>query len=158
MKFESFRKYSFVSFLENQIKSLYARSDELGMKSDAFSNSVHSMEFFTGVCVLHINRELCVTTQRIENGGTRSYQSDFRYDTDSKLQDGLRKIYNWLSWDYLTKERIEKYPKIAKLLKVGFIRMLIRIWIIPFRFLIYLTMQILNMMNMKKLIRFFERI
>lgn len=158
MKFESFRRYSFVSFLEDKIKSLYARSDELGMKRDAFSNSVYSMEFFTGVCVLHINRELCVTTQRIENGGTRSYQSDFRYGTDGILQDGLRKIYNWISWDYLTKERIEKFPKIGKLLKVGFIRMLIRIWIIPIRFLIYLSMQILNMMNMKKLIRFFERI
>jgi hypothetical protein len=153
MKFESFRRYSFVSFLEDKIKSLYARSDELVMKGDAFSDSVHSMEFFTGVCVLHIDRELCVSTQRIENDGNRSYQSDFRYNTDSKLQDGLRNAYNWISWDYLTKERVEKYPRVGKLAQVTIIRNLIRLWIIPIRFLLYFSIQFFNMMNLKKIIK-----
>ena len=153
MKFESFHRYSFVSFLEDKIKSLYARSDELVMKSDAFSNSVHSMEFFTGICVLHIDRELCVSTQRIENGGNRSYQSDFRYNTDSKWQDGLRKAYNWISWDYLTEERIEKYPRVGKLAQVTIIRNLMRLWIIPIRFLLYFSIKFFNMVNLKKIIK-----
>lgn len=48
MKFESFKRYSFVSYLQNRIKSLYARSDELNLVNDIFSKSIHSLEFLLG--------------------------------------------------------------------------------------------------------------
>ena len=157
MKFESFKRYSFVSYLQNRIKSLYARSDELNLVNDVFSKSIHSLEFFTGVCVLHINRKLCASTQRIENSGHRSHQSDFRYNTDSKMQSVLRGAYNWISWDYLSDERAKNHPRISKISQVGFIKKLLRFCIIPIRFIIYLLLQLFNMSNLKKHLKFSDR-
>ena len=150
MKFESFQKYSFVNFLQGKIRSLYSRSDELNLESDVFSESVHSLEFFTGVCALHINRSLCTSTQRVENQGVKSDQSDFRYNTDGKLQSALRSAYDWISWDYPSDERTRKHPRIIKLAQVDVVRKLLRFLIIPVRFLIYLLLKIFNLNNLRK--------
>lgn len=149
MKFESFQKYSFVNFLQGKIRSLYSRSDELNLESDIFSASVHSLEFFTGVCALHINRSLCSSTQRVENQGVKSHQSDFRYNTDGKLQSALRSAYDWISWDYPSVERIRKHPRISKIAQLDVVRKLLRILIIPVRFLIYLLLKIFNLINLQ---------
>lgn len=155
MKFESFPKYSFVGFLQGKIKSLYARSDELDLGKDIFSQCVSSFEFFTGVCALHINRDLCASTQRVENDGERSYQSDFRYNTDGKLQSVLRHAYNWISWDYFSQERTNNHPRISRILKKSLIRNLLRIFIVPIRFLIYLFLKLLNVWNLRKQLKFY---
>ena len=150
MKFESFRKYSFVSFLKDKIKSLNARSDELDIKKDVFSNSVHSIEFFTGICVLHVNRSLSTSTQRIENSGSRNNATDFRYTSDGAIQSFLRASYDWISWDYLSDNRIKKYPRIGKFLQVRLVRGIIRFVIIPIRFANYLLLELFNLYNLKK--------
>jgi hypothetical protein len=156
MKFESFRKYSFVSFLKDKISSLNARSDELSIKRDVFSNSVHSIEFFTGICVLHVNRNLSTSAQRIENNGSRNNATDFRYTSDGAIQSFLRASYDWISWDYLADRRIEKYPRISKFLQVRLFRGIIRLIIIPSRFMIYLLLKLINLCNLRNRLRPFK--
>ena len=153
MKFESFRKYSFVSFLKDKISSLNARSDELDITKDVFSNLVHSIEFFTGICVLHVDRSLSTSTQRIENNGSRSNATDFRYTSDGAIQSFLRACYDWISWDYLSDSRIEKYPQVSKFLQVRLVRRIMRFVIIPIRFVNYLLLELFNLYNLKKLSR-----
>ena len=150
MKFESFKHFTFVSFLKRKIKSLYSRSDELQIKGDMFAKSVHSLEFFTGICVLHVHRTLCSFTHKIENVGEKSYQSDFRYRTDSNLSGILRSAYNWISWDYPSVQRIQKYPRISKIVQVKIIRNISRLFIIPIRFFIYFLLKILNLYHLQK--------
>ena len=150
IKFESFQRFSFVSFLKGKIRSLYARSEEVKIEDDLFSKSVHSLEFFTGVCVLHINRTLCTTTQRIENHGVKSLQSDFRYNTDGKLHTILRNAYEWISWDYPSVERTKKYPRISKIAQVEVVKNFLRFFIIPLRALVYLFLKLLNLKNLRK--------
>lgn len=150
MKFESFQRLSFVSYLQRKIHSLYARSDELNIESDVFSKSVFSMEFFTGICALHINRDLCSNTQRIENHGVKSHQSDFRYNTDGRLHSVLRSAYNWISWDYPSVERIRRHPRISKIAQMNIVRKILRLLIIPIRFLFYLMLKIFNLYNLRE--------
>lgn len=150
IKFESFQRFSFVSFLTGKIRSLYSRSGEVKIEDDLFSKSVHSLEFFTGVCALHINRNLCMATQRIENHGIKSHQSDFRYNTDGKLQTFLRKAYDWISWDYPSIERTKKYPRICAVAQVDGVKKLLRFFIIPLRSLMYLLLKVLNLINLRK--------
>jgi hypothetical protein len=152
MKFESFRKYSFVSFLKSKIKSLFARSDELRLKKDMFSDSVHSIEFFTGICALHVNRRLSTSAQRIENTGVRENADDFRYLSDGMIQSHLRAAYDWISWDHLSEERIRRFPKLSVFLQIGFVRLVIRIVIIPIRSIIYLLLKFSNLYQLKKLL------
>jgi hypothetical protein len=150
MKFESFSRYSFISFLKGKIKSLYARSGDLDLKKDLFTSAVHSIEFFTGICVLHVNRSLSTSTQRIENEGVRSDSSDFRYTSDGTVNSFLRCTYNWLSWDYLSDQRKVKYPRTSKFLQVRSVRGIIRIVIIPIRSVNYFLLQLFNLYNLKK--------
>jgi hypothetical protein len=152
MKFESFRKYSFVNFLQDKVKSLYARSDELTIKKDLFSNSVHSLEFFTGICALYVNRDLSTPAQRIENSGHRHGASDFRYLSDGMVESFLRAFYDWVSWDYLSDKRVNKYPRISKFLQVRLIRGILRFGIVPIRFFTYFLLQMLNLCNLRKLL------
>jgi hypothetical protein len=153
MKFESFHRYSFLSFLERKITSIHARSEELDIKKDIFSDSVHSIEFFTGVCVMHINRSLSSTTQRIENFGNRNNSGDFRYANDGALQSFLRASNDWISWDYPSDARRERYPRFSKSIQKRLFRGVIRFVIIPFRFAIYFLLELLNLYNLKKLLR-----
>jgi len=150
MKFESFKHFTFISFLKRKINSLYARSDELQIEEDLFSKSVHSLEFFTGICVLHVQRTLCSPTHRIENVGRKSYESDFRYSTDTICQRFLLSAYNWISWDYLSVEKIRKYPRISKIVQVNIIRNISRLFIVPVRFFIYFLLKILNLYHLHK--------
>lgn len=156
MKFETFQQFTFISFLKQKISSLYARSDELNLSIDIFSKSVSSLEFFTGLCVLHINRSLCKSTQRIENDGKRNFQSDFRYSIDGKIQSAFRKAYNWISWDYVSEEHREKYPRISKIFQRNVIRNSFRMFIVPIRFFIHFVLKLINLWNLKKQLKFFE--
>lgn len=156
MKFETFLRFTFISFLQQKIKSLYSRSDELNLSKDIFSKSVSSIEFFTGICVLHINRSLCKSSQRVENNGKRSFQSDFRYSIDGKIQSVFRKAYNWISWDYLSEEQSKRYPRVSRIFERDDIRTFFRILIVPIRFLIYFVLKLINVWNLKKQLRFFE--
>ncbi len=152
MKFESFSKYSFISFLKSRVKSIYARSGDLEIKKDLFSSTVHSIEFFTGICALHVNRSLSDSTERIENEGIRNNSSDFRYTSDGTVNSFLRYTYNWLSWDYISDQRKVTYPRTSKLLQVRLVRGIIRIVIIPIRSVNYFLLQIFNFYNLKKLL------
>jgi len=156
MKFETFQRFSFISFLKQKIESLYGRSDELNLSKDVFTKSVSSLEFFTGICVLHINRSLCESTQRIENDGKRSFQSDFRYNVDGKVQSVFRESYNWISWDYLSEEHRKNYPRVSKIFENDVIRNSSRIFIVPIRFLIYVVLKFMNVWNLKKQLKGFE--
>jgi len=156
MKFEEFRKYSFVSFLQNRIKSLYARSSELNLKKDNFSYSVHSIEFFTGICAIHVDRRLATSTQRIENSGSRCNAGDFRYSSDGIAQSFLRSAYNWISIDHLSEGRANKYPRITKIIELYLVRSIIRFFIVPIRFFIYLFLKILNLSHLTKQSWFFR--
>lgn len=153
MKFESFQKYSFVGFLKTKIKSLYARSDELVLSSDIYSKTVHSIEFFTGICVLHIDRTKCANTQRIENDGARNNSDDFRYDNDGRLLNFLRFSYDWISWDHISEKRLKKYPLLCKFLKLKIIRFILRIFIVPIRFFFYLQIRVCNFFNLRRILK-----
>ena len=153
MKFENFHKYSFVSFLQIRIKSLYARSSELKIKRDTFSMTVNSIEFFTGICVLHINRELSLATYRIENSGTKGHANDFRYTNDGVFQSFLRNAYDWISWDYLSFDKAKKYSWLAKLMRVSSIRFSLRLIIVPIRFVVYF---LLKAINFRKILKYFR--
>jgi len=150
MKFESFQKYSFVNYLNGKIKSLMARSSELDFKRDIFSQSVHSIEFFTGICVLHVNQSLSGLAHRIENSGRKNFSTDFRYSSDGLMYSLFRKAYDWISWDYLSLERRKKYKRIGRLLQKKSILVVIRLVIVPCRFLIYFFMKLMNLCKLKK--------
>ncbi len=156
MKFESFQKYTFVSYLKSKVKSLMARSDELDCKKDVFSDSVYSIEFFTGVCVLHINRVLSCSSGRIDNKGNRDYSTDFRYRSDGLIYTFLRRAYDWISWDHLSEARIDKHNRISSFLQKRSVLSLIRLVIVPCRFLIYFFLKLMNVFNLKKLYRPFN--
>ena len=155
MKFETFQRSSFVNFLKQKIDSLYARSDELNLSKDIYTKSVSSLEFFTGICVLHINRSLCKSTQRVKNDGERSFEKDFRYRIDGKVQSFFRKAYNWISWDYLSEERRKKYPLVGKIFESDLFRNSLRILIVPIRFVIYLVLKCINVWDLNKKLKSF---
>lgn len=150
IKFENFKRFSFVNFLIGKIQSLYARSDEVVIEPDIFTQLVHSIEFFTGICVLHINRSLCTATQRVENNGVKSNQSDFRHNTDAWFQRILRNAYNWISWDYPSVERKRKYPRISNLMQVSAVKKLSSVFILLLRSFIYLLLKLVNLKNLRK--------
>jgi len=153
MKFESFQKYTFVSFLQSRITSLYARSDDLRLKPDIFSKSVHSMEFFSGVCVLHVDRTKCESTQRIGNNGIKNNSRDFRYENDNRFLSFLRKIYDMVSLDYLSEVRRKKYVLTAKFMRNKYCRFVARLVIIPLRAPIYFAIKLVNTLRILKLLK-----
>ena len=150
MKFESFRRYNYVRFLQNKIASLYSRSDEVYLPKDFYTQFVYSIEFFTGICVLKIDRTLCEETHRIENSGVKDNASDFRYENDGRFIGFLRAAYDWISWDYMTKERVKKHRHIYGLMQLRAVKFATRLVIIPLRFLIYLLLKIGNLIKLKK--------
>ena len=115
--------------------------------------SVHSIQFFTGICVLHIDRTKCESTQRIENSGIKNHSSDFRYYGDSRFLNLLRSTYNWISWDYASQERVRSHPRIDEIMKVRSIRLFLRVFIVPIRYFIYFLIQLRNLYNLKKLLK-----
>ena len=150
MKFENFKRYSLVMYLKDKIASMYSRSDEVTLPSVLYSRLVHSIEFFTGICVLKIDRTLCEETHRIRNAGIKNNSSDFRYESDGKFITILRATYNWVSWDYMTIERIQNFPRLYLLSKTRPIKFGLRLIIIPVRFFIYSLLKMGNWIKLRK--------
>jgi len=151
MKFESFKNYSFVNLLIGKIALLYARSSDLKIKETTYSKLVHSIQFFESICVLHIDRRKCVTNRRIENDGIRDFSLDFRYKNDCFTQSILRRIYNYISIDYLSRDRELSHPLLARVMKNKYLRFILRSVIIPIRGSIYWCIKLMNLLNLKGL-------
>jgi hypothetical protein len=152
MKFESFKKFTFVNVLKSKINLLYARSSDLNFEKNVFSNSVHSIQFFESICVLHIDRTKCQLNMRIENSGIKDDSQDFRYENDSIIQSFFRKLYDFISIDYLPKDRQLRHPLLAKWMKHSISRQIARIAIIPIRAVIYWWIKLLNLLNLKRVL------
>lgn len=150
MKFESFQKYTFISFLKSKINDLYGRSNELNFPYSNFTSAVHSIEFFTGLCVLNVDRKRCMTTSRIENGGKSTGSDDFRYLNDGRLQTYLRGLYNWVSIDYMSPSRKNQNHRYAKAMQAKTLRNLLRFFIVPLRFVLYTALKLCNFLKLKR--------
>ena len=150
MKFESFRKYTFVHYLQAKIQALYARSGELRLSKERYSELVHSIEFFTGICVVKVDRTKCAPTNRIENSGTRNNANDFRYENDGSLVSFLRFIYNWISWDNMSDLRAIRHPFVNSIMKSPITRFSSRLFIVPVRFCIYLLLKSSNYIHLRR--------
>lgn len=99
MKFGHFRRVSFVNYLARRKESLYSRNDDLDFDFDNFSKVIHSIEFFTGICALHVNPELCVASHRITNDKFPSSATDFKYENDGPILKILQKFEEIISVD-----------------------------------------------------------
>lgn len=152
MKFESFKRYSFVNFLLGKIALLYARSSDLKVKETSYSKCVHSVQLFESICVLHIDRRKCVTNRRIENNGIKDFSKDFRYGNKGFVQSILRKIYAYISIDYLSLDRELSHPFLARIMKNQYLRFILRCVIVPIREFIYWCIKFINLMNLKSLL------
>lgn len=156
VKFESFKKLTFIEFISRKIPSLHARNNELTIKEDSFTKHVSSIEFFTGIVAISVDRKLCGKTFRLDNSKKRNFSIDYRYNLDSKLTNLLRTCYNWISWDYMTENRISKYPWLFKMQSSKFFSLFLKCSIAPTRFLLYTGLKLLNAKNLKKKLRNFE--
>lgn len=152
MKFESFKKYSFIKFLQEKVSSMYARSDDLRIPEDKYSKLVYSIEFYNGICVLNIDRNLCGGTKRIENEGVKSHQADFRYSNDRRFVQTLRNFYNWVSWDYMSKDQIALHPRIHRLMSYSFFNLSARVLIVPVRYFLYLGLKVCNYVKLRSIL------
>ena len=152
MKFESFKSYSFVNLLLGKISLLYARSADLKIRETTYSKCVHSVQFFESICVLHIDRRKCVTNTRIENGGIKDFSQDFRYENDGFVQSVLRRFYDYISIDYLSRDRELSHPFLARIMKNKYLRLILRCVIIPSRGAVYWCIKLMNLLNLKSLL------
>jgi hypothetical protein len=155
MKFDAFKKYSFISHMKREIDSLHSRSPELDFLDTGFSDNVHSITFFENICVINVDRPKCVKNDRVINGGRKTESQDFRYEAETKLISFLRKLYDGVSIDYLNQAQAAKHPNFARIVSVGIVRRAIRCFVIPLRALIYLCIKSANAFRFKKLIRQF---
>jgi hypothetical protein len=153
MKFENFKRFSFVNFLVAKIPLLYARSSDLKINQTKYSDSVHSIQFFESICVLHIDRSKCNMNTRVENAGIKNYSKDFRYDNDALFLSFFRKIYDFISIDYLSLERGIRHPRISRLMKNKYLRLVLRCVIIPTRAFVYWWIKLLNLLNLRRIKR-----
>jgi len=151
MKFESFKRFSFVNLLISKIPLLYARSSDLKISETKYSKFVHSIQFFESICVLHIDRSKCNTNKRIENVGIKNFSNDFRYENDGFIQSSFRKLYEFISIDYLSQKREIRHPLLSRLMKKKSLRLPIRCFIIPIRAIIYWCLKVLNFLNLRRL-------
>lgn len=152
MKFESFKSYSFVNYLLGKIALLYARSSDLKMKETTYSKCVYSVQLFESICVLHIDRQKCVMNTRIENDGIKSFSQDFRYENDGFMQSLLRRVYDYISIDYLSRDRELSHQFLSSIMKNKYLRFILRCVIIPIRGLIYWCIKLMNLVNLKILL------
>lgn len=151
MKFESFKKFSFVNLLIGKIALLYARSSDLKIKESAYSKCVHSIQFFESICVLHIDRRKCLTNTRIENYGKKDFSEDFRYENDGFVQSIFRRLYEYISIDYLSRDRELSHPFLGRIMKNKYLRLALRCVIIPIRGFIYWWIKVMNLFNLRRL-------
>jgi hypothetical protein len=151
MKFENFKRVSFVNLLINKIPLLYARSSDLKISETTYSKCVHSIQFFESICVLHIDRSKCNTNTRIENAGIKDFSEDFRYENDGFMQATFRKLYEYISIDYLSWEREIRHPFLSRIMRNKYLRLAIRCVIIPIRAFIYWWIKLMNLLNLRRL-------
>ena len=156
MKFESFKKVSFVNLLISKVSLLYSRSSDLKILETIYSKCVHSIQFFESICVLHIDRSKCNTNMRVENAGAKDFSEDFRYESDGFIQSIFRKFYEYVSIDYLSPERQIRHPFLNRFMENRYFRMGIRCGIIPIRAFIYWWIKLMNLLNLRRLIREME--
>lgn len=152
MKFESFKKFTFVNILKSKIDLLYSRSSDLGLEENLYSKCVHSIQFFESICVLNIDRRKCQLNVRTENGGVKDYSQDFRYESDGMIQSNFRKLYDFISIDYLSQDRKLRHPLLATWMKNSFIRLIARIAILPIRAVIYWWIKLFNLLNLRRVL------
>lgn len=153
MKFESFKRFSFVNLLAKKIPLLYSRSSDLKILQTKYSKCVYSIQFFESICALRIDRSKCDTNTRIENTGVKDFSKDFRYERDGFIQSLFRKLYDCISIDYLSPEREIRHPLLSRTMKNKYLRKIFRCVIIPVRALIYWCIKLLNLFNMRRLNR-----
>ena len=128
----------------------YNRSNELRIARSKYSDLVHSIEFFTGICVVKVDRSKCSTTSRIENDGTRNNATDFRYENDGVFVSLLRRSYNWISWDTMNTQRAIKHPTVTKLMMTSYIRHFFRLFIVPIRLIAYSLLKYSNRLYLRR--------
>lgn len=152
MKFESFNRFSFVNLLIGKITLLYARNSDLRIKESEYSKSVHSIQFFESICVLHIDRRKCLINTRIENNGKKDFSEDFRYENDGFVQSIFRRLYEYISIDNLSREREISHPFLGRIMKNKYLRFALRCAIIPIRGIIYWWIKLMNLFNLRRLL------
>lgn len=152
MKFDSFKRFSFVNLLIGKIPLLYARSTDLEIMPSPYSKCVHSIQFFESVCVLHVDRRKCNTNTRIDNAGVKDYSEDFRYESDGVIQSVLRRIYEYISIDYLSQDRKVNHPFLNRIMENRYLRVSIRCAIIPIRAVIYSWIKLMNLISLRRLL------
>jgi hypothetical protein len=152
MKFESFNKFTFVNILKSKIDLLYSRSSDLNLEENLYSSCVHSIQFFESIVVLQIDRTKCQLNMRIENSGIKDHSRDFRYENDGVVQSFFRKMYDFISIDYLSQNRQLRHPLLAKWMKYSIGRQIARIVIIPIRAFIYWWIKLFNLLNLKRVL------
>jgi hypothetical protein len=156
MKFENFKSYSFVNLLLGKTKLLYARSSDLNIKETTYSKCVHSIQFFESICALHIDRRKCRTNERTENDGIKDFSQDFRYENDGFVQTIFRRLYDYISIDYLSRDRELSHPFLTRIMKNKYLRLTLRCVIIPARGSVYCCIKLMNLLNLKSLLRQIE--
>jgi hypothetical protein len=155
MKFDSFKENSFISHMKREIDSLHSRSPGLDFLDTGFSDNVHSITFFENICVINVDRPKCSKNDRIVNGGTKTESKDFRYEAETKFIGFMRKLYDGVSIDYLSQAQVTKHPTFARLVNIGIVRKVIRLFVIPLRALFYFCIKCANASRFKKLTRQF---
>ncbi len=153
IKFENFPKYSFINFMKNQVDSLHSRFPGLERLEGRFTSSVHSVTFYESICVMRVDRSKCLKNAREINNGVRQNAQDYRYFDGKPVLAFLRKIYDGISLDYLSPERAQKYPKFAKSLENRGVRLLVRLFVVPIRAIIYFLIKTENAITYRKIVR-----
>ena len=143
---------SLVSFLRRKITSLHARSNELRFKRDSYSDIVHSIQFFAGIVVLHINRKLCDSSDRLNNNRIPGYARDYRNAGEGTILKVLQFLMEYISIYYASSDRQSRHPKLFKILNIKTFRRASRIVIIPLRFVLYFLIKFYNLIQFSKIV------
>ena len=93
---------------------------------------------------------------RVENAGAKDFSEDFRYESDGFIQSIFRKFYEYVSIDYLSPERQIRHPFLNRFMENRYFRIGIRCVIIPIRAFIYWWIKLMNLLNLRRLIREME--
>lgn len=157
MKFDSFKKYSFISHMKREIDSLHSRSPELDYLDSGFTDKVHSVTFFENICVINVDGTKSLKNARVVNNGTKVDAKDYRYSAETWFSRFLRVAYDGISIDYLTLDRKVRHPMFARIVDFKLIRIFLRIFILPIRWVIYLGMKTENARRFRSLARQFTK-
>lgn len=148
MKFGNFKQNSFINFMLGNVKKIHARCDDLILNNNIFAELVHSIEFYSGICAIKVNRNFCIEGQRVSNGAVSQGASDFRYETEGSFSKFFRKSIEKISIDYPTELQKLKHPVLYKILGKKVIRYLIRCFVVPIRFVLNFILKVINAINL----------